>query len=143
MVEFSWLLLENLIPTFIAIFILFMLPVWASKKLRFQQRRPPFQLKKQPSMAPAKKKAIAGTTSTTEPGRNLDGPQPQHEGVNPQMEDINNETASHGDLFDNTENTEAHQLTEAVLKLKALEMKKKTSKLSLPPKRGHWTKQTS
>ena len=77
-------------------------------------------------MAPAKKKAIAGTTSTsTEPGRNLDGPQPQHEGVNPQREDINNEAAPHGDQFDNTENFEAHQLTEAALKLKALEMKKK------------------
>ena len=77
-------------------------------------------------MAPAKKKATADTTSTsTEPGRILDGPQLQHEGANPQMEDINNEAAPHGDLFDNTENTEAHQLTETALKLKALEMKKK------------------
>ena len=40
------------------------------------------------------------------------------------MEDITNE-AAHGDLIHNTENTEAHQLTEAALKLKALEMKKK------------------
>ena len=95
-------------------------------------------------MAPAKKKATAGTTSTsTEPGRILDGPQPQHERANPQMEDITNEAAPHGDMIDNTENNEAHQLTEAALKLKALEMKKKTSKPSLPPKRGHWTKQTS
>ena len=95
-------------------------------------------------MAPAKKKATAGTTSTsTEPGRTLDGPQPQHEGANLRIEDITNEAALHGDPIDNTENTEAHQLTEAALKLKALEMKKKTSKPSLPPKRGHWTKQTS
>ena len=41
------------------------------------------------------------------------------------MEDITNEAAPHGDMIDNTENTEAHQLTEAALKLKALEMKKK------------------
>ena len=95
-------------------------------------------------MAPAKKKATTGTTSTsTEPGRLLDGPQPQHEGANPQMEDITNEVAAHGDLIDNTENTEAHQLTEAALKLKALEMKKKNIEASLPPKRGHWTKQIS
>ena len=103
-----------------------MLPVWASKKLRSQQRRPLFQLERQPTIAPAKKKATAGTTSTsTEPGRILDGPQPQHEGANPQMEDITNEAALHGDLIDNTENTEPHQLTEAALKLKAFEMKKK------------------
>jgi len=57
-------------------------------------------------MAPAKKKATAGTTSTsTEPGRILDGPQPQHEGANPQMEDITNEAALHGDPIDNNENT--------------------------------------
>ena len=61
-------------------------------------------------MAPAKKKATTGTTSTsTEPGRLIDGPQPQHEGANPQMEDITNEAAPHG----------------VALKLKALEMKKK------------------
>ena len=87
-------------------------------------------------MAPAKKKATAGTTSTsTEPGRNLDGPQPQHEGANPQMEDINNETAPHTDLFDNNENTETHQLTEAVFKLKALEMKKKNIEAQLATKK--------
>ena len=97
-------------------FTLFMLPVWASKKLRSQQRRPPFQLERQPTMAPTKKKATAGTSSTsTEPGRTLDGPQPQHEGANPQIEDITNEAALHGDPIDNTENTEAHQLTEAAL----------------------------
>src|SRR6185437_4689146 len=107
-----------------------MLPVWASKKLRSQQRRPPFQLERQPSMAPAKKKATAGTTSTsTEPGRILDGSQPQHEGANPRIEDITNEDALHGDPVDDNENSEAHQtpsteLTEAALKLKALEMKK-------------------
>src|SRR6185312_3023068 len=112
-----------------------MLPVWASKKQRSQQRHPPFQLERQPSMAPAKKKATAGTTSTsTEPGRTLDGPQPQHEGANPQMEDITNE-ATHGDLIDNTENTEAHQLTEAALKLKALEMKKKNIEAQLATKK--------
>ena len=94
-------------------------------------------------MAPAKKKATVGTTSTTEPGRILDGPQPQLEGTNPRIEEITNEVAIHGEPADNTENT-VHQLTEAALKLKALEMKKKrTSKLSLQPKRGHWTKQTS
>ena len=94
-------------------------------------------------MAPAKK-ATAGTTSTsTEPGRTLDGPQPQHEGANPQMEDINNEAAPHGDLFDNIENTEAHQLTETALKLKALEMKKKNIEAQLATKKRHWTKQTS
>ena len=113
-----------------------MLPVWASTKQRSQQRRPPFQHVKQPSMAPVKKKATAGTTSTsTEPGRNLDGPQPRHEGVNPQMEDINNETAPHGDQFDNTENTEAHQLTETALKLKALEMKKNNMEAQLATKK--------
>jgi len=86
-------------------------------------------------MAPAKKKATAGTTSTsTEPSRTLDGPQPQHERTNPQMEDINNEVA-HGDLFDNTENTEAHQLTETALKLKALEMKKKNIEAQLATKK--------
>ena len=54
-------------------------------------------------MAPANKKATAGTTRTsTEPGRLLDGPQPQHEGANPQMEDITNEAAAHGDLIDST-----------------------------------------
>ena len=85
-------------------------------------------------MAPAKKKAPAGTTSNTTE---------QHEEANTRIEDITNEAALHGDQIDNTENTEAHQLTEAGLKLKALEMKKRTSKLSLPPKKGHWTRQTS
>ena len=87
-------------------------------------------------MAPAKKKATAGTTSTsTEPGRILDGPQLQHEGANPQMEDITNEAAPHGDLINNTENTETHQLTEASLKLKALEMKKKNIEAQLATKK--------
>ena len=127
-------------PTFIAIFILFMLPIWASKKLRSQQRRPPFQLEKQPSMAPAKKKASTGTTSnTTEPGQVLDGSTPQHE-ANPRMEDITNEAVLHGDPVDDTENTEAHQiqsadLTEAALKLKALEMKKTNIKAQLATKK--------
>ena len=121
---------------FIATFILFMLPVWVSKKLRSQQRRPPFQLERQPTMAPTKKKATAGTTSTsTQPGRILDGPQPQHEGANPRIEDITNEAALHGDPIDNTENTEAHQLTEAALKLKALEMKKKNIEAQLATKK--------
>ena len=113
-----------------------MLPVWASKKLRSQQRRPPWGLERQPTMAPAKKKATAGTTSTsTEPGRILDGPQPQHEGANPRIEDITNEAALHGDPIDKTENTEAHQLTEATLKLKALEMKKKNIEAQLATKK--------
>ena len=87
-------------------------------------------------MAPAKKKATAGTTSiSTEPGLNLDGPQLQHEGVNPQMEDINNEAPPHGDQFDNTENSEAHQLTETALKLKALEMKKNNIEAQLATKK--------
>ena len=51
------------------------------------------------------------------------------------MEDINNETVPHGDLFDNTENTEAHQLTETALKLKALEMKKKNIEAQLATKK--------
>ena len=51
------------------------------------------------------------------------------------MEDINNEAAPHGDLFDNTENTEAHQLTETALKLKALEMKKKNIEAQLATKK--------
>ena len=87
-------------------------------------------------MAPAKKKATAGTTSTsTEPGRILDGPQPQHEGANPRIEDITNEAALHGDPIDNTENTEAHQLKEAALKLKALEMKKRNIEAQLTTKK--------
>ena len=108
-------------PTFIVIFILFMLPVWAPKKLRSQQRRPPFLLEKQPSMAPAKKKASAGTTSNTTEQHE------QHEEANTRIGDINNEAVLHGDPVDDTENTEAHQaqsaeFTEAALKLKALEM---------------------
>ena len=50
------------------------------------------------------------------------------------MEDINNKTAQ-GDLFDNIENTEAHQLTETALKLKALEMKKKNIEAQLATKK--------
>src|SRR6185312_15442370 len=99
-----------------------------------QQRRPPFQHERQPSMAPAKKKATAGTTSTTEPGRILDGPQPQLEGTNPRIEEITNEVAIHGEPADNTENT-VHQLTEAALKLKALEMKKKNIEAHLATKK--------
>ena len=97
-----------------------MLPAWAYKKQRSQLRRPPFQLEKQPSMAPAKKKAPDGTTSnSTEPGHALE--------ASPRIEDITNETVLHGDPVDDTENTEAHQaqsaeLTEAALKLKTLEM---------------------
>ena len=53
----------------------------------------------------------------------------------PQMEDITNEAALHGDLIDNTENTEAHQLTEAALKLKALEMKKRNIEAQLATKK--------
>ena len=45
------------------------------------------------------------------------------------------EAAAHGDLIDSTENTEAHQLTEAALKLKALEMKKKNIKAQLATKK--------
>ena len=87
-------------------------------------------------MAPAKKKATAGTTSTsTEPGRILDGHQPQHEGANQRIEDITNEAALHGDPIDNTENTETHQLTEAALKLKALEMKKNNIETQLATKK--------
>ena len=145
----NFLVITGELPTFIAIFILLMLPVWASKKLRSQQWRPPFQLEKQPSMAPAKRKAPAGTTSnSTEPGHVLDGSSSQHEEANPRIEDITTEAVLHGDPIENNENTEAHQtqsvkLTEAALKLKTLEMKKKTSKLSSPPKRGHWIRQTS
>ena len=51
------------------------------------------------------------------------------------MEDITNEAAPHGDMIDNTENTEAHQLTEAALKLKALEMKKKNIEAQLATKK--------
>jgi len=118
------------VPTFIAIFILFMLPVWVSKKLRSQQWRPPFQLEKQPSMAPAKKKASAGTTEQHE----------QHEEANTRIEDINNEAVLHGDPVDHTENTEAHQnqsaeLTETSLKFKALEMKKGNIEAQLATKK--------
>jgi hypothetical protein len=91
-------------------------------------------------MAPAKKKASAGTTSnTTEPGHVLDGSTPQHE-ANPRIEDITNEAVLHGDPVDDTENTEAHQnqsaeLTEAALKLKALEMKKRNIEVQLANKK--------
>ena len=118
-----------------------MLPVWASKKLRSQQRRPPFQLEKQPSMAPAKRKTPAGTTSnSTQPGPALDGSPPQHEEANPRIEDITNEAVLHGDPVDDTENTEAHQtqsaeLTETALKLKALEMKKRNIEALLATKK--------
>ena len=106
-----------------------MLPVWASKMLRSQQRRPPFQLVKQPSMAPAKKKTSAGTTSNTAEQHE------QHEAANTRIQDTNNEAVLHGDLVDDIENTKAHQnqskeLTEIALKLKALEMKKKEHRSS-------------
>ena len=51
------------------------------------------------------------------------------------MEDNTNEAALHGDLIDNTENTETHQLTEVSLKLKALEMKKKNIKAQFATKK--------
>ena len=103
-------------PTFIAIFTRFMLSVWTSKKLRSQQRRPPFQLEKQPLMAPAKRKAPAGTISnSTVHGHVLDGSSPQHEEANPRIEDITNEAVLHGDPIDDTENTEAHQTQSAEL----------------------------
>ena len=110
-----------------------MLPVWVSKKLRSQQRRPPFQLEKQPSMAPAKKKASAGTTSNTTEQHE------QHE-ANTRIEDTNNEAILHGDPVDDTENTEAHQnqsaeLTETALKLKAFEMKKRNIEAQLATKK--------
>ena len=128
-------------PTFIVIFILFMLPVWAYKKLRSQQRRPPFQLEKQHSMAPTKKKAPAGTTSkSTKPGHVLDGSPQQYEEANPRIQDITNEAVLYGDPVDDTENTEAHQtqsaeLTEAALKLKALEIKKRNIEAQLATKK--------
>ena len=91
-------------------------------------------------MAPAKKKASAGTTSnTTEHAHVLDGSTPQHE-ANPRIEDITNEAVLHEDPVDDTENTEAHQtqsaeLTEAALKLKALEMKKRNIEVQLATKK--------
>ena len=118
-----------------------MLSVWASKKLRSQQRRPPFQLEKQPSMAPAKRKAPAGTTSnSTEPGPVLDGSPPQHKEANPRIEDITTEAVLHGDPVEDSEDTEAHQtqsaeLTKAVLQLKALEMKKRNIEAQLATKK--------
>ena len=127
-------------PTFNVIFLLFMLPVWASKKLRFQQRRPPFQLEKQPSMAPPKRKASAGNTSnSTQHDTILDSSSPQHE-ANTRIEDITNEAVLHGDPVDDTENTEAHQtqsaeLIETALKLKALEIKKRNIKAQLATKK--------
>ena len=107
-----------------------MLSVWTSKKLRSQQRRPPFQLEKQPSMALAKKKAPTGTTSNTTE---------QHEEANTWIEDTTNEVV-HGDPVDDTENTEAHQtqsteLTETTLKLKALEMKNRNIEAQLATKK--------
>ena len=118
-----------------------MLPVLASKKQRSQQRRPPFQLEKQPLMAPAKRKAPAGTTSnSTEPGHVLDGSPPQHEGANPRIENITTEAVLHGDPVEGSENTEAHQnqskeLTEIALKLKALVMKKRNIEAQLATKK--------
>ena len=82
-------------------------------------------------MAPAKKKASAGTTSNSTE---------QHEEANPQIEDITNEAVLHGDPVDDTENTEAHQiqsaeLTETALKLKDLEMKKRNIEAQLATKK--------
>ena len=65
-------------------------------------------------MAPAKRKAPAGTTSNpTEPGRFLDGSPPQHEEANPQIEDITTEAGLHGDPVEDNEDTEAHQTQSA------------------------------
>ena len=114
-----------------------MLLIWASKKQRSQQWRPPFQLEKQPSMAPAKRKAPAGTTSnSTQP----DGFPPQHEEANPRIEDITTEAVLHGDPVEDSEDTEAHQtqsaeLTEAALQLKALEMRKRNIEAQLATKK--------
>jgi len=100
-------------------------------------------------MSPAKRKAPAGTTSnSTQPGPVLDGSPPQHEEANPRIEDITTEAGLHGDPVEDSEDTEAHQtqsaeLTEAALKLKALEMKKRNIEAQLATKRGHWTRQTS
>ena len=113
-----------------------MLPVWAYKKQRSQQRRPPFQLEKQSSMAPAKRKTPAGTTSnSTQPGPVLDGSPQQHEEANTRIEDITTEAGLHGDPVEDSEDTEAHQtqsadLTEAALQPKALEMIKKKHRSS-------------
>ena len=92
-------------------------------------------------MAPAKRKAPAGTTSnSTEHGQVLDGPPPQHEEANPRIEDITTEAALHGDPVEDSENTKAHQtqsaeLTEAALKLKVLEMKKRNIEAQLATKK--------
>ena len=49
-------------------------------------------------MAPAKRKAPAGTTSnSTEPGHVLDGSSPQNKEANPLIEDITTEAVLHGD----------------------------------------------
>ena len=92
-------------------------------------------------MAPTKRKAPAGTISnSTEPGHVLDGSSPQHEEANPRIQDITTEAALHGDPVEDSETTEAHQtqsteLTEAALKLKALEMKKRNIEAQLATKR--------
>ena len=92
-------------------------------------------------MAPAKRKAPAGTTSnSTEPGHVLDSPPPQHEEANPRIEDITTKAVLHGDPVEDIENTEAQQtqsaeLTEAALKLKALEMKKRNIEAQLATKK--------
>ena len=109
-----------------------MLTVWASKKQKFQQRHPPFQLVKQPSMTQAKKKAPAGTSNnSTQPGTVPDGPplNGQAEKINPQIEDVTTEAGLHEGLVEEAETTEALQtqsaeLTEAAIKLKALQKKK-------------------
>ena len=92
-------------------------------------------------MAPAKRKAPAGTTSnSTQPGPVLDGFPPQHEEANPRIEDITTEAALHEDPIEDSENTKNHQtqsaeLTEAALKLKALEMKKRNIEAQLATKK--------
>ena len=92
-------------------------------------------------MAPAKRKAPAGTTSnSTQPDPVLDGSPPQHEAANPRIEDITNEAVLHGDPVENNEDTEAHQtqsaeLTEAALQLKALEMRKRNIQAQLATKK--------
>ena len=92
-------------------------------------------------MAPAKRKAPAGTTSnSTQPGPVLDGSPPQHEEANLRIEDITTEAVLHGDPIEDSEDTEAHQnqsaeLTETALKLKALEMKKRNIETQLATKK--------
>jgi len=92
-------------------------------------------------MAPAKRKAPAGTTSnSTRPDPILYGSPPQHEEANPQIEDITTEAGLHGDPVEDSEDTEAHQtqsaeLTEAALYLETLEMRKRNIEAQLATKK--------